>query len=128
MRLLVDRDKLDPAAHLGNLRRLAGSADQQALGEHFGLGHGHVDFAGSSVVHMVGGVTALAGAWILGPRLGKFNKDGSANALPAHNIPMALTGAFILAFGWFGFNAGSALAARKARNCSFFATTSSCAR
>jgi Amt family ammonium transporter len=80
------------------------------LGKNFGLGHGHVDFAGSSVVHMVGGVTALAGAWALGPRLGKFNKDGSANALPAHNIPMAITGAFILAFGWFGFNAGSTLA------------------
>ncbi|MCX5735023.1 MAG: ammonium transporter [candidate division NC10 bacterium] len=80
------------------------------LGKNFGLGHGHVDFAGSSVVHMVGGVTALAGAWVLGPRLGKFNRDGSANALPAHNIPMAITGAFILAFGRFGFNAGSTLA------------------
>jgi Amt family ammonium transporter len=80
------------------------------LGKNFGLGHGHVDFAGSSVVHMVGGVTALAGAWVLGPRLGKYNRDGSPNALPAHNIPMALTGAFILAFGWFGFNAGSTLA------------------
>ena len=64
------------------------------LGKNFGLGHGHVDFAGSSVVHMVGGVTALAGAWVLGARLGKYNKDGSANALPAHNIPMALTGCF----------------------------------
>ena len=81
-----------------------------ALGKNFGLGHGHVDFAGSSVVHMVGGVTALAGAWVLGPRLGKFNKDGTPNAIPAHDIPMALTGAFILAFGWFGFNAGSTLA------------------
>ena len=80
------------------------------LGKNFGLGHGHVDFAGSSVVHMVGGVTALAGAWVLGPRLGKYNRDGSPNAIPAHNIPMALTGAFILAFGWFGFNAGSTLA------------------
>jgi Amt family ammonium transporter len=80
------------------------------LGKNFGLGHGHVDFAGSSVVHMVGGVTALAGAWVLGPRLGKYNKDGSPNAIPAHSIPMAITGAFILAFGWFGFNAGSTLA------------------
>jgi Amt family ammonium transporter len=80
------------------------------LGKNFGLGHGHVDFAGSSVVHMVGGVTALAGAWVLGPRLGKYNKDGTPNAIPAHDIPMALTGAFILAFGWFGFNAGSTLA------------------
>src|SRR5436309_3098340 len=80
------------------------------LGANFGLGHGHVDFAGSSVVHMVGGVTALAGAWVLGPRLGKYNKDGSANAIPGHNIPMAILGTFILAFGWFGFNPGSTLA------------------
>jgi Amt family ammonium transporter len=80
------------------------------LGKNFGLGHGYIDFAGSSVVHMTGGVTALAGAMVLGPRLGKFNQDGSPNALPAHNIPMALTGVFILAFGWFGFNAGSTLA------------------
>ncbi len=59
------------------------------LGKNFGLGHGHVDFAGSSVVHMVGGVTALAGAMVLGPRIGKYNKDGSANPIPGHNIPMA---------------------------------------
>jgi Amt family ammonium transporter len=81
-----------------------------SLGKNFGLGHGYIDFAGSSVVHMTGGVTALAGALVLGPRLGKFNKDGSPNAIPGHNIPMALTGVFILAFGWFGFNAGSTLA------------------
>jgi Amt family ammonium transporter len=80
------------------------------LGKNFGLGHGHVDFAGSSVVHMVGGVTALAGAMVLGPRIGKYNKDGSANAIPGHNIPMAALGCFILAFGWFGFNPGSTLA------------------
>ena len=80
------------------------------LGKNFGLGHGYIDFAGSSVVHMTGGVTALAGALVLGPRLGKFNKDGSPNAIPGHSIPMALTGVFILAFGWFGFNAGSTLA------------------
>jgi Amt family ammonium transporter len=80
------------------------------LGKNFGLGHGHVDFAGSSVVHMVGGVTALAGAMVLGPRLGKFSKDGTANPIPGHNIPMGLLGCFILAFGWFGFNAGSTLA------------------
>ncbi len=80
------------------------------LGKNFGLGHGYLDFAGSSVVHMTGGVTALAGALVLGPRLGKFNKDGSPNAIPGHSIPMALTGVFILAFGWFGFNAGSTLA------------------
>jgi len=80
------------------------------LGKNFGLGHGHVDFAGSSVVHLTGGVIAVAGAWVLGPRLGKFNKDGSANAIPGHHIPMAIVGCFILAFGWFGFNAGSTLA------------------
>ncbi len=80
------------------------------LGANFGLGHGHVDFAGSSVVHMVGGLAALAGAIILGPRIGKFNKDGSANPIPGHNLPMAIGGTFILAFGWFGFNAGSSLA------------------
>ncbi len=81
------------------------------LGKNFGLGHGHVDFAGSSVVHMVGGVTALAGAMVLGPRIGKYNKDGSPNPIPGHNIPMAALGCFILAFGWFGFNPGSTLAA-----------------
>ncbi len=79
------------------------------LGTNFGLGHGHVDFAGSSVVHMCGGVIALVGAWVLGPRIGKYNKDGSANAIPGHHIPMAIIGTFILAFGWFGFNPGSTL-------------------
>jgi Amt family ammonium transporter len=80
------------------------------LGVNFGLGHGHVDFAGSSVVHMQGGVIALIFAWLIGPRLGKYNKDGSINPMPAHNIPMAILGTFILAFGWFGFNPGSTLA------------------
>ena len=59
---------------------------------------------------MTGGVAALAGAIVLGPRLGKFRADGTPNAIPGHHIPMALTGCFILAFGWFGFNAGSTLA------------------
>jgi Amt family ammonium transporter len=85
------------------------------LGSNFGLGHGHVDFAGSSVVHMSGGVIALVFAWLCGPRIGKYNKDGSPNALPAHNIPMAIIGTFILAFGWFGFNPGSTLAATDLR-------------
>jgi ammonium transporter, Amt family len=80
------------------------------LGANFGLGHGHVDFAGSSVVHMVGGVAALAGAIVLGPRLGKFDKNGKPIAMPGHHIPMALVGTLILAFGWFGFNPGSTLA------------------
>jgi Amt family ammonium transporter len=81
-----------------------------SLGKEFGIGHGHVDFAGSSVVHMTGGVLALVGAIILGPRIGRYNKNGTANAMPGHNIPMAAIGTFILAFGWFGFNAGSTLA------------------
>jgi Amt family ammonium transporter len=80
------------------------------LGSNFNLGHGHVDFAGSSVVHMTGGVLAIVGAKMLGPRLGKFSKDGTPNAMPGHHIPMAIVGCFILAFGWFGFNAGSSLA------------------
>jgi ammonium transporter, Amt family len=80
------------------------------LGAMFGLGHGVVDFAGSSVVHMTGGVLAFVGAAMIGPRLGKYNKDGSPNAIPGHNLPMAIIGCFILAFGWFGFNPGSTLA------------------
>jgi len=80
------------------------------LGVNFGLGHGHVDFAGSSVVHMQGGVIALIYAWLIGPRYGKYNKDGTVNPVQPHNIPMALLGTFILAFGWFGFNPGSTLA------------------
>ncbi len=79
------------------------------LGNLFRLGHGHVDFAGSSVVHMTGGVSALAGGIVLGARIGKYNKDGSVNALPAHNLPMYVIGTFVLAFGWFGFNTGSTL-------------------
>jgi Amt family ammonium transporter len=68
---------------------------------------GFVDFAGSTVVHSVGGWAALAAAIVLGPRLGKFAKDGTPNALPAHNMGMATLGVFILWLGWFGFNAGS---------------------
>ena len=76
-----------------------------------GLGVGYVDFAGSGVVHAVGGVAALAGAIVLGPRIGKFGPDGTPKAIPGHNIPMAITGCFILLFGWFGFNAASTFAA-----------------
>jgi Amt family ammonium transporter len=80
------------------------------LGLNFGLGHGHVDFAGSSVVHQTGGMIALAGAWVIGARLGKFGPDGKPRPIPGHNIPMVMLGTFILAFGWFGFNPGSTLA------------------
>ena len=80
------------------------------LGKNFGLGHGTLDFAGSSVVHMTGGVCALVGIKILGPRIGKFRADGKPNAIPGHHIPMAIVGCLILAFGWFGFNTGSTLA------------------
>jgi Amt family ammonium transporter len=79
------------------------------LGTNFGLGHGHVDFAGSSVVHLTGGVLAFVGAKMLGARIGKYNKDGSPNAIPGHNIPMAVLGTLVLAFGWFGFNSGSTI-------------------
>jgi Amt family ammonium transporter len=81
------------------------------LGNSSDLGFGYVDFAGSGVVHAVGGVAALAGALVLGPRIGKFNKDGTANTIPGHHVPMAMLGCFILLFGWFGFNAASTLAA-----------------
>lgn len=80
-----------------------------ALGTNFGLGHGYVDFAGSGVVHAVGGLCALAGAIVIGPRLGKYERDGSINGIPGHNIPLGLLGILILGFGWFGFNAGSTL-------------------
>jgi len=81
------------------------------LGNNVGLGFGYVDFAGSGVVHAMGGAAALAGAVVIGPRIGKFNKDGSANSIPGHHIPMAMLGTFILLFGWFGFNAASTFAA-----------------
>jgi ammonium transporter, Amt family len=85
------------------------------LGKNFGLGHGHVDFAGSSVVHLTGGVAALVGAKMLGPRIGKFDKSGKAKPIPGHNMAMVALGTFILAFGWFGFNAGSTLAGMDTR-------------
>lgn len=81
------------------------------LGVNFGLGHGYADFAGSGVVHAVGGLTALALALIVGPRIGKYNRNGTPNAMPGHDMVIVLTGCFILAFGWFGFNPGSTLAA-----------------
>ncbi len=81
------------------------------LGTNLGLGKGYCDFAGSGVVHAVGGMTALAVAMILGPRIAKFNRDGSSNMIIGHDISAVLIGCFILAFGWFGFNPGSTLGA-----------------
>ncbi len=71
---------------------------------------GFIDFAGSTIVHAVGGFAGLAAAMVLGPRIGKFNKDGSANVIPGHSLTLAALGVFILWFGWFGFNGGSTLA------------------
>ena len=71
---------------------------------------GFLDFAGSTVVHSIGGWAALAGAIVLGPRIGKYAKDGKINPIPGHNIPMGALGVFILWFGWFGFNPGSTTA------------------
>lgn len=77
-------------------------------GKNWGLGHGAVDFAGSGVVHSMGGVIGLAGAIVVGPRIGKY-VDGRPQAMAGHHIPMVVIGTFILAFGWFGFNPGSTL-------------------
>src|SRR5215831_3481121 len=84
-------------------------------GTTLGLGHGYCDFAGSTVVHAVGGFCAMALAIILGPRLGKYDRDGRPRAFPAHNIVFVVTGTFILLFGWMGFNPGSTLAATDLR-------------
>ena len=70
---------------------------------------GFHDFAGSTAVHFVGGVTACLGAWMLGPRIGKYNKAGKARAIPGHNLTAMALGVFILWFCWFGFNGGSSL-------------------
>ena len=72
---------------------------------------GFNDFAGSAAVHAMGGFAALAAAIVLGPRIGKYSKDGKSNTIPGHNLPLASIGAFILWFGWFGFNPGSSLGA-----------------
>ncbi|MDR1981033.1 MAG: ammonium transporter [Tannerellaceae bacterium] len=74
------------------------------------------DFAGSTIVHSVGGWVALVGAAVLGPRLGKYGKDGKSRAIPGHNLSLASLGVFILWFGWFGFNPGSQLAASGEEN------------
>ncbi len=72
---------------------------------------GYSDFAGSGVVHMLGGVAALAGVLVVGPRIGKYDKNGKPRAIPGHSLTLGALGVFILWFGWYGFNAGSTLAA-----------------
>src|SRR4029453_9428152 len=72
---------------------------------------GMIDFAGSAVIHALGGFSALAAAIFIGPRIGKFSADGKVNIVPPSNLPLASVGAFILWFGWFGFNSGSTLSA-----------------
>ena len=84
-------------------------------GTTLGLGHGYCDFAGSTVVHGIGGFAAMALAVILGPRIGKYGADGKPRAFPAHNIVFVVTGTFILLFGWMGFNPGSTLGATDLR-------------
>lgn len=79
------------------------------------FGHGFLDFAGSSVVHAMGGIAAFWGAKILGPRIGKFRPDGTPNAIPGHHIPMAILGTFVLLVGWMGFNGASTFAATDLR-------------
>ncbi len=85
------------------------------LGNTMGMAHGYVDFAGSTVVHGVGGFAAMALAIILGPRLGKYGPDGKPRAFPAHNLAFVVVGTFILLFGWMGFNPGSTLGASDLR-------------
>jgi len=85
------------------------------LGNSLSLGFGYVDFAGSGVVHAMGGIAGLAGILVLGPRIGKYGADKKPRTLAAHNIPMAMLGTFILLFGWFGFNAASTFAATDVR-------------
>jgi Amt family ammonium transporter len=85
------------------------------LGYRLGLGHGAVDYAGSGVVHLQGGALALVTAWLIGPRIGKYDSEGKPRPILGHNIPMVMVGTFILAFGWFGFNAGSSLAGADGR-------------
>jgi len=86
------------------------------LGSNYGIGNGYCDFAGSGVVHAVGGLTALAVSLVIGPRIGKYTRDGKAQPMPGHDITLVLIGCFILAFGWFGFNPGSTLGASGAGN------------
>ena len=104
---VLRRDLLPAVRRLDLGRRLAGQARQQ----HATLGFGYVDFAGSGVVHAMGGAAALAGASCSGPASASTARTASPDTLPGHHIPMAMLGTFILLFGWFGFNAASTLAA-----------------
>jgi ammonium transporter, Amt family len=79
------------------------------LGVNAGLGHGAVDYAGSSVVHLQGGALSFIMAVMIGPRIGKYDEEGNPRPIFGHHMPMVMVGTFILAFGWFGFNAGSSL-------------------
>ncbi len=79
------------------------------IGVNWRLGHGVIDFSGAGVIHLLGGLIALVGAWLLGPRTGKY-RAGRAQPLPGHHVPMVVVGSLIVAFGWFGLNAGCALA------------------
>ena len=85
------------------------------LGNSMNLGHGAVDFAGSGVVHATGGWAALALAMLLGPRIGKYKKDGTPRAIPGHNLGYVVIGTLILVFGWMGFNPGSTFGATDLR-------------
>lgn len=84
---------------------------------------GFYDFAGSTLVHSVGGWAALIAVWLLGARIGKFKKDGTIGAIPGHNIPLATAGVFILWLGWFGFNGGSVLSADPGKTSLVLVTT-----
>ena len=88
-----------------------GAFTENAAGEsNVWLGNGYVDFAGSGIVHTVGGIAGLMGAIVVGARLGKYGPSGEVRAIPGHNISIATIGMFILWFGWYGFNPGSTLA------------------
>jgi Amt family ammonium transporter len=80
-----------------------------SLGVNYGLGHGAVDYAGSSVVHLQGGTIAFILCYMIRPRIGKYDSEGNPRPIFGHHMPMVMLGTFILAFGWFGFNAGSSL-------------------
>jgi Amt family ammonium transporter len=85
------------------------------LGTHWGLGSGAIDYAGSSVVHLLGGALALAGVLRMGPRIGKYDAEGNPRPIFGHNVPFVLLGTLLLAFSWFGFNTAQSFAANDGR-------------